>query len=229
MRFAYGNRWTLYNADCFEVLPQIAAKSIDAVITDPPYAIPTQVAQGRNQTTNAGDLSISESAMRELFKETHRCLSDSGRHFVFCDGVFYPSVFRAMYGKSACALLVWDKLRIGMGREFRKQHELVLHAWKNGTPIVESGGVGHPDILRCLPVSPNARIHAAEKPVPLIRQLLRVCGGSILDPYAGSAAVGEAAILENRNFIGIEICPDNYEKAVDRLRRLDASTSSASL
>lgn len=37
-RVEQGEGWTLYNGDCLEVLPTLEAGSVDAVITDPPYA-----------------------------------------------------------------------------------------------------------------------------------------------------------------------------------------------
>ena len=118
----------LHLGDATELLPSI--KRADAIVCDPPYAIPTIVAQNRETTRNVGDLSLIESAFRAQFREFARILGTTGRSFVFCDGVSYPVVFRAAYGDFTTALLVWDKGRIGMGREFRKRHELLLHAWR---------------------------------------------------------------------------------------------------
>lgn len=52
--------------------------------------------------------------------------------------------------------------------------------------------------------------HMTEKPVPLLRHLIRVfCAQGeveiILDPFAGSGSAGVAAKLEGRGFIGFEI------------------------
>ena len=54
----------------------------------------------------------------------------------------------------------------------------------------------------------NGRVHPNEKPVPLLRRLIKKCPeGTILDPFMGSGAIGEAALLEGRRFVGIEIEP----------------------
>ena len=116
----------LYCGDCREILPTLG--KVDAVVTDPPYNIPTQAAACRETTRTVGDLSMIEASFRLLFDQTLKLTGDTGRHFVFGDGVSYPVVFRAIYGKASTALLVWDKGRIGMGREFRKRHELTMHA-----------------------------------------------------------------------------------------------------
>jgi len=207
----------IYHGDCREVLPIISEKA-DAIVTDPPYAIPTQVAQTRTITRNVGDLSIAEAGLSLMFGECDRVLRETGRYFVFCDGTSYPVLSRVFYGKFSTALLVWDKDRIGMGREFRKQHELVLHAWQKATPIVESNGKGYGDVLHCSPEGVN-RIHAAQKPIGLISQLLRVCGNVILDPFLGSGSTLIAAKKANKRAIGIEIDVDICEKAANRCKQ----------
>ena len=206
---------TLYHGDCRDVLPTIRG-TFSAVITDPPYAIPTQVAQTRSTTRNVGDLSVAEAGMEVMFRAVDRVLQTGGRYFVFCDGTSYPVISRVFYGRFTTALLVWDKGRIGMGREFRKQHELILHAWEKETPVVDSGGTGYADILRCDPVG-SERVHDAQKPVGLLTQLLRVCGDSVIDPFAGSGSTLVAAKQEGRTAVGIEIDEANCEKAAKRL------------
>jgi site-specific DNA-methyltransferase (adenine-specific) len=50
-------------------------------------------------------------------------------------------------------------------------------------------------------------LHPTVKPVSLMRWLLRLAtppGGTVLDPFTGSGSTGIAAILEGRQFLGIE-------------------------
>lgn len=208
---------TLYCGDCMEILPTLG--SVDAVVMDPPYNIPTQVAQTREITRSIGDLSMIEASFRLLFDHTLKLTGTAGRHFVFGDGTSYPVIFRAMFGKASSALLVWDKGRIGMGREFRKSHELVMHAWGADTPVAAADGVGYADVLRFPPVSPSDRLHPAQKPVHLLQSLMRVCGATVLDPFMGSASTGVAALAEGKKFIGIEIEPRYFDIACRRLER----------
>lgn len=204
----------IYHGDCLEIMPTLSR--VDAVITDPPYAIPTQVAQTREITRNAGDLSIAETAYRVHANAWARILRETGRVFVCCDGASYPSVYRAMYSQFSLALLVWDKGQIGMGREFRKSHELIVHGWREGTPIY-GDGVGRADILKFSPVSSEARNHPAEKPTSLLSELLRCCGDLVLDPFMGSGSTLRAAKDLGRRAIGIEIEERYCEIAVKRL------------
>jgi site-specific DNA-methyltransferase (adenine-specific) len=206
---------TLYCGDCLDILPKLPY--VDAVITDPPYAVPTQVASGREVTRNVGDLSIVEAAMRLYLGEAAKRLTPKGRMFVFCDGTFYPVVFRALYGRFNTALLVWDKCQIGMGREFRKRHELIIHAWQDTTPVVSSEGVARADVLRFEPVRSECRIHPAQKPIELLAEFASLCGSVILDPFMGSGSTAIAALRTGRRFIGVEINEEYFDRACEHI------------
>ncbi len=204
----------IFHGDCREILPTLGP--VDAIITDPPYAVPTVVSQGRTVTRNLGDMSVVEAGLGVLFDAATDRLLPTGRVFVFCDGTSYPIVFRVFYGSFNTALLVWNKGQIGMGREFRKSHELILHGWRNGTPIF-SDGVGRPDVLSASPVPSELRDHPAQKPVDLIGQLITVCGDLILDPFMGSGTTLRAAKDLGRKAIGIEIEERYCEIAAKRM------------
>jgi site-specific DNA-methyltransferase (adenine-specific) len=204
----------LYLGDCRDILPTLG--KVDAVVTDPPYAIPTLVASLRETTRTVGDLSIVETAFRVYFDQWRLLLGDKGRAFIFCDGVSYTVMFRASFGAFSQALLIWDKGQIGMGREFRKSHELILHLWLGNTPIF-ADGVGRADILKFRPIDSEARKHPAEKPISLLKELLRLCGRTILDPFMGSGTTGVAAVKLGRKFIGIEIEPKYFDIACRRI------------
>lgn len=209
--------------DCREVLPAVGR--VDAVVTDPPYAVPTTIAQKRTITRSVGDLSIIEYAMQAYLGAAVDMLMPNGRVFVFCDGTSYPVFFRVLYGRVQTALLIWNKGRFGMGREFRKQHELVMHGWLPETPIF-GDGVGRSDILEYAPVPTEQRTHPAEKPVALISDLLRPCGHIVLDPFMGSGTTGVACAKLGRSFIGIEIEPKFFDIAC---RRIEAAQRQADM
>jgi DNA modification methylase len=62
--------------------------------------------------------------------------------------------------------------------------------------------------------------HSTEKPVALMEWLLKYYskeGDVVLDPTMGSGSTGVACKNMNRNFIGIEMDPEIYEVAVNRL------------
>ncbi len=62
--------------------------------------------------------------------------------------------------------------------------------------------------------------HSTEKPVALMEWLLKYYskeGDVVLDPTMGSGSTGVACKNMNRNFIGIEMDPEIYEVAVNRI------------
>lgn len=76
-----------------------------------------------------------------------------------------------------------------------------------------------PTMFDVQPVSKKNRIHQSELPVSLCEQILEFLtyeGEVVLDSFAGSGAVGEAALNLKRNCILIEILKDNIEKIKER-------------
>lgn len=80
---------------------------------------------------------------------------------------------------------------------------------------------------RALDLFPNAgtrgdarNFHPTVKPLELMRWLVRLLcppGGLVLDPTAGSGTTGAAAVLEGRQFVGIELEPAYMEIAAARI------------
>ena len=67
----------------------------------------------------------------------------------------------------------------------------------------------------------NGKLHPTEKPVELIRWLIRSYsneGDTILDNCMGSGTTAIAAIREKRNFIGFELNKEYYDKACKRIK-----------
>lgn len=64
------------------------------------------------------------------------------------------------------------------------------------------------------------RIHEAQKPIKLIKFLIKLTtkeGQVVLDPFMGSGTTAVAAIQLKRHFIGFEIVPEFHAKALDRI------------
>ena len=114
--------------------------------------------------------------------------------------------------------VVWDKMtsRPQKGR-FRQQSEYVV--WGSNGPMPISRPVG------CLPgvfryANPQNRTHVTEKPLQLMRDLVKICvpGGRILDPFCGAGTTVLAAKLEGYEAVGIEVTDAYYKLGVDRVR-----------
>jgi DNA modification methylase len=67
------------------------------------------------------------------------------------------------------------------------------------------------------------RLHPTEKPVNLLRYLIELLskpGDVLLDPFAGSASLGEAAVITKRSAILVERDHEFYEKGSNRIEIL---------
>lgn len=209
---------TLYHGDAIDVLASLEC-SVDAVVTDPPYASGTRheaAKSGSGAMLRAGkfadrpiDLDQMTTTgfvwlMRHIGLEAERLLPPGGSLLSFIDWRQWPNLVGAL---ETCNLrvqgmVVWDKGSMGLGNGFRAQHELVCHAAK-GVPRIADKGVGN--------VITHGRVepvdHPSPKPVPLMAKLIQVVthpGELIVDPFAGSGSTLRAAKDLGRRAIGIE-------------------------
>jgi site-specific DNA-methyltransferase (adenine-specific) len=163
--------------------------------------------------------------LRQVAVRGERILSDTGSLLVFCDWRMAFSLGPALEsaGLRLRNLIVWDKGSFGCGTGFRPRHELILHLTKRA-PAFYTADIGN--VLMSKRVPSRDRSHPTEKPVDLLASLIRVVcppGGKVLDPFAGSGAMGEAAISEGRTVILIEREPGYVADAKRRLERYRAS------
>lgn len=89
-----------------------------------------------------------------------------------------------------------------------------------GNYVSEDGG---PRMMRSVIYMPNEHgraIHPTQKPVELLRSLVRYsvpAGGTVIDPFSGSASGAIACLDEARSFIGAEINAANFYNASARV------------
>jgi site-specific DNA-methyltransferase (adenine-specific) len=70
------------------------------------------------------------------------------------------------------------------------------------------------------------RLHPTEKPVNLLRYLIELLskpGDVLLDPFAGSSSLGEAAVISKRSAILVERDEEFYLKGSKRIETLLSS------
>ncbi len=121
-------------------------------------------------------------------------------------------------------IVPWDKTECArpmMGR-YRGQCEYVVWSSRGslGSQHDRTRRV-HPGLWR-YPVSKLDKTHIAQKPLEVCAEMLEIApaGGTILDPFAGSGTTLEAAYITGRRAVGMESCPDNFAKIVERVDRL---------
>ena len=210
-------QWQVITGDCLEVLPTLAAGSVDAVVTDPPYGI--GYASSRTTRMNGEPRKTRANFGQDVFNadwipDAYRVLSDDAYLYCFTRwdvAHLWRDAFIAA-GFKIGQRLVWDKQHWGMGdlRHYGSQTEDVLVVYK-GAPAMFAGGAGRRGNLLSFNKMflPEGQVdHPTQKPVALMAQFINDStrpGNLILDPFMGSGTTGVACVQTGRRFIGVEL------------------------
>jgi site-specific DNA-methyltransferase (adenine-specific) len=224
---------TLHLGDCLDLAPELAPRSVDAVLTDPPFSSGGRRENARSlrKSMNRGmsddDWIAGDAMSTGGFVWMMRAIAARIRPSLKPGAHFLAFIDWRMHGNLAGALesadlrqhptLVWDKTHFGMGAVFRNQHEWIVH-FSNGSPA-DPARRDMGNVLRCPPVRDG--FHPTEKPVGLLGSLLSVvvpAGGLVVDPFAGSGSTLVAAKMLGRRSVGYELDERFAEKAAKRLQ-----------
>lgn len=231
----------LVQDDCLTAMRELPDACIDLVLTDPPFSSGTRREASKGLRKNAMIRSDARwfgsdamttrgfsKLMRECALEWHRLLKPGAHVLVFIDfrmeATLGDTIETADLRKAG--RVIWAKTHFGMGRDFRHQHEGILHFTKGvGTePLRRDVG----DIISCAPIRKGD--HPTQKPLPLLDTLLSVLcpvGGLVLDPFFGSGSTAVAAVASRRRFVGSEREAEYFDAAVRRVSEAQAGSIAA--
>lgn len=229
----------ILHGDCLVKLKELQSNSIDAVITDPPYCSGGFTEASRTLASKQGirehrteDIEWFASdnmttvgityLIRELCLELDRLMKPDTSLLMFTD---WRMVVNLVPVIESCGfqyrnLIVWNKGQMGMGNGFRPTHEIIMHFVK-GKATFYTKDVGN--VLSVKRLNTADKVHQTEKPTELLAKLLKVVtkkGQTVLDPFCGSASMGETCVKLGRNFIGVEKSSVHYQTAVTRMEEV---------
>jgi DNA modification methylase len=228
----------LMQGDCLELMQDIPDKSVDLVLTDPPYGT----------TACKWDSVI---PFEPMWEQLHRIIK-KGRAIVLFGSEPFSSALRMSNIKRYKYDWVWNKKLAGNGilakRQPLKIHENIIIF--NSTvyyPQMTSGilrkkmglyeseitGGGsyanetynseyYPQSIQEFSAASmrTGRLHPTQKPVALLEYLIRTYtneGETVLDFTMGSGSTGVACVNTNRSFIGIELDEGYFKIAEKRI------------
>lgn len=202
---------TIICGDCLDVLAAIPAGNVDAVVTDPPFAITGGLSNGM---TSRNDTQFFEHWFADVARELIRVIKPDGCMFLWCDWRTVNVIDRAFARASeryspwwVSQVIVHDREMIGMGAPFRNQCDWIAVIRGRKTDWGDRIPKTTPNIFREYSYYGKHANHPAEKTESAARRLVEWAapeGGVILDPFAGSATTCIAARETRRRWIGIE-------------------------
>ena len=206
--------------DCLEYMRTMPDKSVDAVITDPPYGIDYQSAWRTDRAQWKPKIINDKEPFLEWIELAYRICKNGGAVVTFCrwdvEDAFKAELVRV--GFLVKSQIIWDKVSHGMGDlsgSFAPRHENALFAVKGDFSFWD---YRPQDVIRVQRVSPEKMVHPNEKPHELFMKIIEPIvkrGGVVLDCFMGSGSSGRAAVYCQRDYIGIE-ADEKYFAAAER-------------
>lgn len=236
--------WTLHLGDCLDPvtgLASLADKSVDHVITDPPYSKDMYL---RYRTNAGAGVGVYATPGRKS-GHVKNALEMHNLRIGAIDDLLTPMTAQIKRVCSRWAIVFSD---VEISHRWREEFDswyVRSGAWAKPDPMPQISGdrpghgfeiatIAHPETRKrwngggrpalwiCGTAKGDDRPdHPCPKPLELMEKLVRDFtdpGETILDPFAGSGTTGVAAIRLGRNFIGWEKDPKYHAIALKRLR-----------
>lgn len=234
-------------------LPTIPSRSVDLLLTDPPYAT----------TGIKWDKPVD---WKDFWEEMHRVCKPSAAMIMFASGKFVPVAINSNLSNYRYEL-IWEKFNavghLDANRRPLRAHEQMLvfnRQWKSSTynpqkivgkphknggdnkkPVHYKGksratkevitNLYHPrSVLKFDSRIKGVSRHPTAKPLDLVTWLVKSFsnrGDVVLDPFCGSGTTLAASLLTNRRGIGCEIGEDYFKNACEWLTEIDTEMKNA--
>ena len=200
-------------ADCLDFMRKLPGKSVDIVITDPPYGINENPRTARTRGFHAlsgqyADWDWDKQKLDSLY--LFELIRVSKRQIIF-GGQNYSDNLPPNYG-----WIVWDK---DNGKTDFSDCELAYTSFLSSIRKFKWRWQG---MLQENMANKEIRQHPTQKPLPLMLWIIQNFtepDDTIFDPFLGSGTTAVAAKQLGRNFIGVEVNPEYCKIAEERLKQ----------
>ena len=219
----------LLNGDCLEVMKNLPTRSVDLVVTDPPYDIHAGKGGGAfgNHKAFSEIQFICNGFSNEVLDELCRVMKKINCYF-FCSQKQIIPLLDYFVKDKKCNynLLTWHKTNPvpACNNKYLSDTEYCLFFRESGVQVF-----GTYQTKKKFYVTPTNKAdkdkykHPTIKPLDIIQNLIINSSKEndvVLDPFVGSGTTGVACKNLNRNFIGIELDKNYFEIAKKRIDTL---------
>ena len=212
--------FNIIHGDCVEKLKCFKDKSIDAVITDPPFGIGFKYNQHKDHQTAEEYWAW----FGPIYQEILRVTKDGGLIAIWQTQLNFK-YFWNWFG---------DDIHIYIGAknfvQLRKTpinygYDPIVMKYKSGTPLSPLKPKRNIDFFVANPAkfvtekNSLAKQHPCPRPIDQVTQIVENFSiGTVLDPFMGSGTTGVACKNLGREFIGIEIDKTYFKLAQQRMK-----------
>ena len=225
--------------DCIQVMTKFPDNSFDLVITSPPYNLKNSTGNGmkdgrggkwKNAALVNGYSNHNDNMPHEEYTKWQRkCLTEMFRLIRNDGAIFYNHKWRVQDGLlqdrqdivsdfPVRQIIIWKrKGGINFNRGyFLPTYEVIYLIAKPGFQLVPKANA-FGDVWEFKQEMDNS--HPAPFPVNLINRIISSTNAKlILDPFMGSGTTAISALVNKRQYVGIEISPDYVSLAEARVK-----------
>lgn len=229
------NSYTVYQDDAYIKVEEFinSGLKVDHIITDPPYNISKANNFSTMKSANRAGVDFGEwdkeFDLYTWITQYSTLLNKDGSFIIFCSYRYLSYICDAM---EAAGIIVKDVIKWvksnpmprNVNRRYVQDTEFAVWGVKKGAKWVFNKPDNIPYLrseIKTPTVSGKERTsHPTQKSIRLIEQIILQHTNPnqlILDPFMGSGTTGVASINTNRKFIGIEIDPQYFNIAQERI------------
>lgn len=217
----------LWQGDCLELMKNIPDKTVDLVITDPPYIIETNGAGIYKQADKqyVKELNgIKDGFDEKVLDELCRVMKKINVYF-FCSQKQIIPLLDYFVKKKECNwnILSWHKSNPipACGNKYLTDTEFILFFREKGVKIYGEFNTKFTYYVTPLNLKDKKKFgHPTIKPMNIVQNFVLNSskeGDTVLDCFMGSGTTGVACRNSNRNFIGMELDSNYFNIAKDRI------------
>lgn len=237
------NNILLFNEDCLSALKSIADRSVDLVLTSPPYNMNLRIRNGKycsrqivkELTTKYANFD-DNLPMGEYFEFNKNVINECLR---VSDLVFYnvqfltgnkPALFKLIghFHDKLKEFIIWDKCNAqpAIGKGVMNSQFEVLLVFQNSKPesrAFDNCNFERGTLSNLWSIKRGKKLnkeHGAVFPDELAEKVILNFtdpGQIVLDPFMGTGTTGAVAKLHGRKFMGIELDADYFNFSAERI------------
>lgn len=234
----------IFNVDCLDMFSHLKDDSLDLIFADPPYNLSKSNFKMKFVRSGGSDLSTNKGkwdnySEQEFETFTARWLAESYRTLKHGGSIWVAGSYHSIYlvgylmkkiGFEILNEVLWHKSDATPNlscTRFVADHENFIWARKGKRHIfnyeemkLENGGKQMRSIWTRGKTAGGKRIHPTQKPEWLLDRVIRASTNPehiVFDPFMGSGTTAVVAKRNKRHYVGSEIDPEYFEKALTRL------------